>query len=189
MEQIEIHLRDEMSSDERQVEWQLNGYPAQDSLANIFIAISDKGTSNIATSSDQFWSEDLSMEASLWVRASAFPTDLKQVAVKWTDPYRIGVVTLDQLMLDVRAALASGMSDTSGQWKLVKRINDIIESDCNVYGWNVLTPLRFLDASDPEEYTDPHATEGHFESGRPSWIGRRLRFSGLRRTQGFATAR
>lgn len=162
----------------------LGGYPPN-AGPTWFISVHHAGTANTAKDNDDFIREQYRFEVVPWVRSTAFPRDRSGKLLLHSEQYREATgKTLSKLERQVIQSLQNG----SARYDFVTILNTLIDSDTATYGNCVTQPLRYAGTGGYEEYTsDDQDFDGSTDPEQ--WLGIRISFVGLERTQSFTVVK
>lgn len=144
---------------------------------NWYITLDDGGVTQKARPEDYYIHEELTITVAIWRRQSHIPQDKLGNQFLATDKYQPQIKTLDKLEREVVTRLHQN-------YGLHVAINEAIENGANDIGDKYANVFIYRGRSRNEKLTLP--TEIANKSTH-SFIGRRLRFSGLERFQPIPT--
>ena len=136
------------------------------------MSIDDDGVTQLAGDSDSYLKERFKLVVGIWRRISETPVDLRGKEMLRDNPYQANATTLSDLERYVIRSLHKSRF-------VNQRINDEIGQDTEQFGEaHFILPLNYRGRSTNEYFTPPG-----MDAKQGTWMGRRLRFSGLDRTQ------
>jgi hypothetical protein len=164
---VKDYVRGQYGWTNKQVTIRYDGQPPA-TAADFHIAFDDGG-STVEGPRTYMLQEQLSIVAGVWRRMASTPDDRYAELIKRTNIYTAQVASLDKLVRQVVTAIHHNFTLTSDLNTIWGLPNDehgsIFESTLTYDGHNGLEKFSHIEAADL------------------IWVGRRLRFTGLRRQQ------